>query len=70
MINLHDRRLLSRCDDMSVFLPYVLSVLVERLNCADLEGIQNLPEVMRPPLSQKPQVLIKTVEPSEDVYDN
>lgn len=52
---------------MTPFLPYIISILGERVNCHDLEGIQNLPEIMRPPPSQKPQMLIKLVEPSEEV---
>jgi len=30
-------------------LPLTISMLIERVNCQDLEGIQDLPEVMRPP---------------------
>lgn len=52
---------------MAPFLPYILSILSERVNCHDLEGILNLPEVMRPPPSQKPQILIKLIEHSEEV---
>ena len=52
---------------MSPFLPYILSILSERVNCHDLEGFLNLPEVMRPPPSQKPQMLIKIIEHSEEV---
>ena len=55
---------------MAPFLPYILSILSERVNCHDLEGILNLPEVMRPPPSQKPQVLIKLIEHSEEVLFN
>jgi len=52
---------------MSPFLPYIISILSERVNCHDMEGILNLPEVMRPPPSQKPQMLIKLIEHSEEV---
>ena len=52
---------------MTPFLPYIISILAERVNCHDLEGIANLPEVMRPPPSQKPQMLIKLIETSEEV---
>jgi len=67
-INYEILRLISRCEDMAPFLPYIISILVERVNCHDLEGIKNLPEVMRPPPSQKPQMLIKLIETSEEVY--
>ncbi|EGR31275.1 protein kinase domain protein [Ichthyophthirius multifiliis] len=66
-INKLINRLISKCDDMKPFLPYILSIITERTNCQDLEGIQNLPEVMRPPPGQKPKILIKLVEESEEV---
>jgi hypothetical protein len=59
--------LLSRCEDFSTHLPYIIAVLVERMNCDDLEGIQNLPEVMRPVPTQKPHVHVKLHEPVEEV---
>ncbi|EAS03936.2 kinase domain protein (macronuclear) [Tetrahymena thermophila SB210] len=59
--------LLSKCDDMQPFLPYVISIVCERVNCQDLEGILNVPEVMRPPPGQKPKMLIKLVEESEEL---
>lgn len=52
---------------MIPFLPYVFSIVCERVNCADLEGILNVPEVMRPPPGQKPKVLVKLIEDSEEV---
>lgn len=59
--------LLSRCEEINPFLPFILSMLVERTNCVDLEGIASLPEVMRPPPGQKPRVIIRLQEPSEEV---
>lgn len=56
-----------RAEEVDGVLPYVMSVLVERLNCRDLEGIKSLPEAMRPPPGQKPHVVIKLVETSEEV---
>jgi hypothetical protein len=53
---------------MSQFLPYIFSVVTERVNCTDLEGILHLPEVMRPPPSQKPKRLIRLIEESEEVH--
>ena len=60
-------RLISRCDDITIYLPYICEVLTERVNCQDLEGILLLPEVMRPPPSQKPCVIVKLNEPVEEV---
>jgi hypothetical protein len=42
-------RLITKADDIKGFLPYIFSVVAERVNCHDLEGIQHLPEVMKPP---------------------
>ena len=44
-----------------------MPVLVERLGAFDLEGVENLPEVMRPQPSQKPQALKDPPEKSEEV---
>ena len=40
--------LMSRCEALGPFLPPVLAKLAERLNCHDLEGILDMPEIMRP----------------------
>jgi hypothetical protein len=61
------QELLSRCEDMTIFLPYIFSILVERSNCEDLEGILQMPEVMRPAPGQKPYVMTKLIEKSEPV---
>ena len=42
-------------------------MLCDRLNCIDLEGVSNVPEVMRPPPSAKPQMMTKLNEPSEEI---
>ncbi len=52
---------------MSGSLPYVLPVLVERLNADNLEGDEHLTEKERPTPSQKPLVVAAIVEPSEEV---
>lgn len=44
-------QLFSRSEDPSLFLENIFNTLQDRLNCYDLEGISNLPEVMRPPPS-------------------
>ena len=59
--------LLARSVDVTEFLAYLFPVLVERLNATDLEGIQNLPEVMRPTPSQKPHTVQHLPEASEEV---
>ena len=38
----------SKVDDLSLSIPYLLPVMVNRLNAEDIEGIDNLPEEMRP----------------------
>ena len=41
--------------------------MVERTNCTDLEGISQIPEVMRPQPGQKPYVMTRFIEKSEPV---
>jgi hypothetical protein len=48
-------------------LQLLLPILVEKLGAEDLEGIEHLPEEMRPSLSQKPQVVKNPPESSEEV---
>lgn len=43
-----------RSDDITMSIPYLIPILIERLNAEDLEGTDNLPDVMKPPISQKP----------------
>lgn len=31
-----------------------MPILIERLNADDLEGVDGLPDVMKPPVAQKP----------------
>jgi hypothetical protein len=38
----------SKVDDLSLSIPYLVPVLVNRLSAEDLEGIDDLPEQMRP----------------------
>lgn len=61
------KELLARCHDIVPFLPYVLTTVVDRLGAYDLEGIAEVPEVMRPNPSQKPQVLKSPPEASEEI---
>lgn len=48
-------------------IPYILPILVERLNAEDIEGTEGLPDVMKPPITQKPQVMVDPPESSEEV---
>lgn len=57
----------SRCDDLTLSIPYLIPVLIDRLNAEDLEGIEGLPDVMKPPVTQKPQVMTQLIETSEEV---
>lgn len=56
-----------RSDDLTISIPYLMPVLVERLNAEDLEGTDGLPDVMKPPLAQKPQMMTELIESSEEV---
>ena len=38
----------SKVDDLTLSIPYLLPVLIDRLNADDLEGIDSLPETMKP----------------------
>ena len=38
----------SKVDDLTLSIPYLLPVLMDRLNCDDLEGLDSLPEQMKP----------------------
>ena len=35
-------------------IPYLIPILIQRLNAEDLEGTENVPDVMKPPITQKP----------------
>ncbi|CDW81095.1 UNKNOWN [Stylonychia lemnae] len=56
-----------RSDDITMSIPYILPILVERLNAENLEGTEGLPDVMKPPITQKPQVMVAQTETSEEV---
>ena len=44
-----------RCDDLSMSIPYLLPIIHERLNAEDLEGVDYLPDKMKPVAIQKAQ---------------
>lgn len=45
----------------------MLEALKDRTNCVDLEGIDRLPEKLRPQPGQKPKVMLKLVENCEEI---
>jgi hypothetical protein len=42
-----------RCDDLTLSIPYLLPIMVERLNADDIEGVDYLEEKMKPTSVQK-----------------
>jgi hypothetical protein len=44
-----------------------MPILIERLNAEDIEGTDGLPDQMKPPANQKPQIMTELVETSEEV---
>lgn len=52
---------------MTISFPYLFPVLVEKLGAEDLDGTDSLPDVMKPPPSQKPKMISNPPEPSEEV---
>jgi cytochrome bd-type quinol oxidase subunit 1 len=40
-----------RSDDLTISIPYLMPILVERLNAEDLEGVDGLPDVLKPPVN-------------------
>ena len=56
-----------RADDITISIPYLVPILVERLRAEDLEGTETLPDILKPPTTQKPQVMIDQPEVSEEV---
>jgi len=41
------------CDDLTLSIPYLMPVMMDRLNADDLEGLDTLPEIMRPKPEQR-----------------
>lgn len=52
----------SKSDDLSLSIPYLVPVLINRLNADDLEGLDTLPDVMKPSANQKALVMIDPPE--------
>ena len=57
----------TQVDDLTLSIPYLFPVLVDRLNAEDLEGVDGLPDEMKPSKSQKAHVMIDPPEDSEEV---
>ena len=38
----------TRVDDLTLSIPYLIPVIIDRLNADDLEGVDSLPEQMKP----------------------
>lgn len=57
----------SNCTNISKFFPFIFSAFVDKLECQDLEGYNNLPEEMRPNPCQKPQKVVKLTETCEEI---
>jgi len=39
------------CDDLTLSFPYLFPILIERLDANDLEGTDQLPDIMKPPVA-------------------
>lgn len=56
-----------RSDDLTMSIPYLMPILIDRLNAEDLEGVEGMPDNVKPPIATKPQIMKELVEPSEEV---
>ena len=61
------KKFFEECDDLTITFPYIFPVLVEKLGAYDLDGTDALPDVMKPPPSQKPKMIISPPEQSEEI---
>ena len=57
----------TRCDDLTLSIPYLLPIIVEKLNAEDLEGVDYLDEKLKPVSNMKPLVVYDPPEKSESV---
>jgi hypothetical protein len=55
------------CDDITLSIPYLLPILIERLNADDLEGVDYLDDKLKPASNAKPQTMVDPPEKSEAV---
>ena len=61
--------LVARCQNPTDYLKYIFDILVRRLNCHDLEGIEGMDPKLIPTPSQKPHKMARLVEESEQVRE-
>lgn len=62
------KKFCENCDDLTIAFPYLFPVLVDRLGAINLEGSEHITdEKLKPTPSQKPLVVIKPPEPSEEI---
>ena len=61
------KEFVTQVDDITLSLPYLIPVIVDRLNADDLEGVDSLPDFMKPRPEQRALVLAHINEPSEEI---
>jgi hypothetical protein len=62
------KKFFENCDDLTISFPYIFPVLIDRLNAVNIEGNEHIvDEQMKPTPSQKPLMMIKPPEPSEEI---
>ena len=58
---------ISESEAIEECLEHILQVLIERTNCEDLEDVSEVPQQMRPIPSQKPTIMVKLKETTEEI---
>jgi hypothetical protein len=56
----------ARVDDLTLSIPYLIPVIIDRLNSDDLEGVEALTEAMKPRPEQRALVVAELPEKSEE----
>lgn len=56
-----------RVDDLTLSIPYLIPVVMDRLNAEDLEGVDTLDEKMKPRPEQRALVVADLPEDSEEI---
>lgn len=54
-------------DDLTLSIPYLVPVMMDRLNADDIEGLDTLPDVMKPRPEQRALQISQIVEDCEEV---
>jgi len=57
----------STVDDLTLSIPYLIPVIVDRTNADDLEGLDTLPDQMRPKPEQRAMQITNLPEDSEEI---